>query len=107
MWGTDEIDATIRAGIAFIKGKFKTKIVISEASSEELVNIIGSGTGSNSSLSFNVGIKFDQSGTGCKIAYDTEVNVAGNAATMGQRVIEKAARDYVEKIISNFKKSFR
>lgn len=105
--GSHEIDATIKAGIAFIKGKFRTKIVISDSSSEELVNINGSGTGSNSSLSFNVGIKFDQAGSGCKISYDAEVNVAGNAATMGQRVIEKAARDYVEKIIGNFKNSFR
>ena len=43
-------------------------------------------------------IKFDESDSGCTISYDADVNVAGNAATMGQRVIEKAARDYVEKI---------
>ena len=52
-------------------------------------------------------IKFDESDSGCTISYDADVNVAGNAATMGQRVIEKAAREYVEKIIGNYKKSFR
>ena len=99
--------ATIKAGIAFIKGKFKTRILISDDSNEENVKINGNGTGSNSSLSFTVYIKFDESGTGCTISYDADVSVAGNAATMGQRVIEKAERDYVEKIIGNYKKSFR
>lgn len=102
-----EVDATIKAGIAFIKGKFKTRIIISDDSSEENVKISGNGTGSNSSLSFTVNIRFDESSSGCTITYDADVNVAGNAATMGQRVVEKAARDYVEKIIGNFKKSFR
>ncbi len=102
-----EIDATIKAGIAFIKGKFKTRIFISDDSNEEHVKISGSGTGSNSSLSFTVQIRFSESSSGCTISYDADVSVAGNAATMGQRVIEKAARDYVEKIIGNYKKSFR
>ena len=102
-----EIEATIKAGIAFIKGKFKTRILISADSNEENVKISGNGTGSNSSLAFTVNIMFDESGTGCTISYDADVGVAGNAATMGQRVIEKAARDYVEKIIGNYKKSFR
>lgn len=102
-----EVDATIKAGIAFIKGKFKTKILISGDSNEENVKINGHGEGSNSSLAFTVNVKFVESASECTINYDADVNVAGNAATMGQRILEKAAREYVEKIIGNFKKSFR
>lgn len=97
--------ATVKAGIGFIKGKFKTKIGI-EKEGQDGIKIIGSGTGSGSSMNFTVNVKFSEDEGKTTVVYDANVNVAGTAATMGQRIIEKAARDYVTKIMKNFQSSF-
>lgn len=97
--------ATVKAGVGFIKGKFKTKMIL-ERTSPDQIKIIGSGTGSNSSMNFTVIVDFKETGNGTSVSYDADVNIAGTAATMGQRIIERAATNYVTKIMKKFKASF-
>lgn len=97
--------ATVKAGVGFIKGKFKTKITL-EHSGPGQIRIEGSGSGSNSFMNFTVVVDFKEANDGTEISYDADVNVAGTAATMGQRIIERAATDYVTKIMKKFQASF-
>lgn len=97
--------ATVKAGIGFIKGKFKTKMAL-EHSAPDQMKITGSGSGSNSSMNFTVIVDFSDAEAGTNVAYDATVNIAGTAATMGQRIIERAASNYVTKIMKKFQASF-
>ncbi len=97
--------ATVKAGVGFIKGRFKTKIALDQSNPCE-ITITGNGSGSNSSMNFTVIVNFSGDEDETTIKYDADVGIAGTAATMGQRIIERAATKYVNTIMEKFKSSF-
>ncbi|MCL4330208.1 MAG: SRPBCC domain-containing protein [Candidatus Thermoplasmatota archaeon] len=99
------IHAVIKAGLSFIKGKFRTSIILKNEVDDTALTVKGSGNGSGSSMDFLVNISLADDVSGTLVNWDAEINISGSAATLGQRMIDKAARNYVDRLIESFRKS--
>ena len=99
------IQAVIKAGLSFIKGKFRTNITVEDKVEAQSLTVRGSGSGSGSSMDFKVHISLAEDQSGTIISWNADVNISGSAATLGQRMVDKAAKNYMDRLIESFKNS--
>lgn len=91
--GDDEYAATMKIGIAMIKGTFSGKVKITDKVAPESYTMHIEGSGPQGQVNGVGTLEFVESGDGgTTVKYKGDANVSGTIARVGARMIQPAAR---------------
>lgn len=96
---SDDYTAVVRAGISFIRGDFTLHFTVAEKQAPIHAKLISHGTGIGSSVDLTTIMDLaDSSGGGTDMKWQAEVNVGGNLASVGQRLIGGQAEKIMKQL---------
>lgn len=90
--GEDEYAATMKIGIAMIKGTFSGKVRITDKVAPERYTMHIEGSGPQGQVNGSGQLEFIDNGDTTTVKYNGEANVTGTIARVGARMIQPAAR---------------
>lgn len=90
--GENSYAATLRAGVGSIKGTFKGNVRLEEVRPPEHYRMVVDGKGQPGFLKGTGDIDLEERGDATLIKYSGDVQVGGTIASVGQRMIQGAAR---------------
>src|SRR5918999_261762 len=93
--GEDEYSATMRIGIAMIKGTFTGRVKISDKVEPSSYTMLVEGSGPQGQVSGTGRLELHDEGGATRVAYRGDANVRGTIARVGARMIQPAARTIV------------
>jgi carbon monoxide dehydrogenase subunit G len=93
--GPDEYTATMRIGIAMIKGTFTGRVKISDKEEPERYKMLVEGSGPQGQVSGEGTLELIEQEGNTVVRYSGDVNVRGTIARVGARMIQPAARTIV------------
>lgn len=103
--GNDSIQLVVKAGQSAIKGKFKLLLVVKNVETGGSVEISARGSGTTGSLDLRATYDFSDFGEGSTmVKWAVNLTIGGMIKTMGARVINKTADNYVKILTDSFKK---
>jgi len=85
--GPDQNEATVKIGIAAVKGTYKAKVSIKEKQPPSLYVLSGQGSGCPGFMQGDVAINLEEKGGETVLNYNTDAKVGGLIAEVGQRMI--------------------
>ena len=90
--GEDEYEATMKIGVAMIRGTFTGRVKISDKVEPESYRMLVEGKGTQGQVSGDGALELiDEDGT-TRVRYRGEANVRGTLARVGARVMQPAAK---------------
>ncbi|MEI7554708.1 carbon monoxide dehydrogenase subunit G [Candidatus Chlorohelix sp.] len=91
--GDNEYEAALEINVGPVKGKFKGKVVLSELNAPESYSMTINGNGAPGFVKGTGHIKLEQQGvTTTLLIYEGDAHVGGRIASVGQRLVESAAK---------------
>ena len=99
--GDDEYDATMKAGIAAIRGTFNGRVRITDKVEPESYTMHISGKGPQGQVAGEAKIRLESQGDHTVVRYDGTGNVTGMLARVGARLIQPAAQMIVNKFFAD------
>lgn len=93
--GPDEYSATMKIGIAMIKGTFSGRVKISEKQEPERYKMLVEGSGPQGQVSGEGTLELVEQDGNTVVRYRGDANVRGTIARVGARMIQPAARTIV------------
>jgi carbon monoxide dehydrogenase subunit G len=90
--GADTYEATLKIGIAGLKGTYRGKVEIGNKLSPESLTLSFDGKGGPGFVRGSAAIRLSPDGDHTAIACDADVQVGGLIAAVGSRLIEMTAR---------------
>ena len=90
--GPDAYAATLKVGVAGLKGSYTGKAAITNKQSPETLTISLDGKGGPGFVRGNAALTLTADGEGTRVACDADVQVGGLIAAVGSRLVEAAAR---------------
>ena len=90
--GENIFSATIRTGVGSIKGVFEGKVQLEDLREPEHFRIVVEGKGAPGFLKGSGDLDLAQEETTTKVTYTGDVQVGGTIASVGQRMIQGAAK---------------
>lgn len=93
--GPDEYSATMKIGIAMIKGTFQGRVKISEKQEPERYKMLVEGSGPQGQVSGEGTLELIEQDGKTIVRYRGDANVRGTIARVGARMIQPAARTIV------------
>jgi carbon monoxide dehydrogenase subunit G len=85
--GPDQYEATVKIGIAAVKGTYKAKVSITEKRPPSHYVLSGQGSGGPGFMQGDVAIDREEKGGETVVNYNTDAKVGGLIAGVGQRMI--------------------
>lgn len=98
--GTGEYRATMKVGIAAVKGTFHGKVRISEQVPPERYRMAVEGTGGPGFVRGEATMSLTDADGGTRVAYAAEVQVGGLIAGVGQRMLGGVAKTMLDQFFS-------
>jgi carbon monoxide dehydrogenase subunit G len=86
----------IKVKVGPIQGKFSGKVDLLEKIEPRSYKMVVDGRGAQGFVKATATIALEPSGSGTKIVYDSEAQVGGKIASVGQRLVETSARAIVK-----------
>lgn len=102
--GPDEYNATMRIGIAMIKGTFTGRVKISDKVEPSSYTMFVEGSGPQGQVSGTGRLELHDEGETTRVTYRGDANVRGTLARVGARMIQPAARTIVGQFFSCLEK---
>jgi uncharacterized protein len=93
--GEDEYAATMKIGIAMIKGTFSGKVKITDKVEPESYTMHIEGAGPQGQVNGSGNLEFVEAGEQTVVKYHGNANVSGTIARVGARMIQPAAKSIV------------
>jgi uncharacterized protein len=93
--GPDEYSATMRIGIAMIKGTFNGRVKISNKNEPSSYTMLVEGSGPQGQVSGEGSLELVENDGKTTVKYHGDANVRGTIARVGARMIQPAARTIV------------
>lgn len=90
--GPDEYTATLKIGLAAIKGTYEGKLRMTEKQPPEVMTLKVDATGGGGFVNVNGRMVLTEQGAATKVNYDWDVQVGGPVAMVGQRVLGGVAK---------------
>ena len=90
--GGDEFKATLKVGVAAVKGTFEGKVRLSEQKPIESYRLAAEGSGGPGFVKADTLITLSEIEGGTRIAYSADVQVGGLIAGVGQRMLGGVSR---------------
>jgi carbon monoxide dehydrogenase subunit G len=85
--GPDEYKATMKVGVAAVKGTFEGKVRLGDKQAPESYRLFAEGSGSPGFLRADTLISFADAPGGTRVSYSADVQVGGLIAGVGQRML--------------------
>ena len=93
--GRDTYAATLRIGVAFLKGTYTGTLRVVEATKPEALTLAVQGGGPLGALQANGTVKLVPSAGSTYFLYEGDAQVSGRVAAFGERVIEATANGLI------------
>jgi carbon monoxide dehydrogenase subunit G len=90
--GENSFSATIRTGVGSIKGVFEGKVQLEDLREPKHFRMVVESKGAPGFLKGSGDLDLAQDGDGTKVTYSGDVQVGGTIASVGQRMIQGAAK---------------
>ena len=94
--GPDQYEATMKVGIASVKGTYKGKVSIKEKQAPSHYVLSGEGSGSPGFMQGDMSIDLKEKDGGTVLKYSTDAKVGGLIAGIGQRMLGGIAKMMVD-----------
>lgn len=94
--GPDQYEATMKIGIASVKGSYKGKVAIKEKQPPSHYVLSGEGSGGPGFMQGDVSIDLEEKNGETVLKYSTDVKVGGLIAGIGQRMLGGIAKMMVD-----------
>ncbi len=98
--GPDEYTATLKVGVAAVKGTFQGKVRLSDKEPPARYRMAVEGSGGPGFVRGEASMELSEIEGGTRIAYTAEVQVGGLIAGVGQRMLGGVARMLVDQFFS-------
>jgi carbon monoxide dehydrogenase subunit G len=85
--GPNEYKATMKVGVAAIKGTFEGKVKLSDLEPPNRYRMAVEGSGGPGFVRGDAGMEMSDVDGGTKVSYDADVQVGGLIASVGQRLL--------------------
>ena len=85
--GPNEYKATMKVGVAAIKGTFEGKVKLSDLEPPNRYRMAVEGSGGPGFVRGDAGMRMSDVDGGTKVSYDADVQVGGLIASVGQRML--------------------
>ena len=85
--GPNEYKATMKVGVAAIKGTFEGKVKLSDLEPPSRYRMAVEGSGGPGFIRGDAGMQMSDVDGGTKVSYDADVQVGGLIASVGQRML--------------------
>jgi len=85
--GPNEYKATMKVGVAAIKGTFEGKVKLSDLEPPNRYRMTVEGSGGPGFVRGDAGMQMSDVDGGTKVSYDADVQVGGLIASVGQRML--------------------
>lgn len=102
--GDDEYEATMKAGIAAIRGTFNGRVKITDKNEPESYTMHISGKGPQGQVQGEAKITLEANGESTIVRYDGTGTVSGMIARMGARLIQPAAQMVANQFFKDLEK---
>ncbi len=102
--GPDEFEATLKLGVALVKGTYKGKLAIREKTPPESYRLFMEGSGGPGFVKGEATLRLSEQDGGTLITYEGEAHVGGPIAAVGQRLLEGATRMVLSQFFKNLEK---
>ena len=96
----------VKAGKSAIKGKFNLLLELKQITEGEDIDIYARGSGTTGSLDLKANYKLVDLGSSTLVKWTVNLNIGGMIATMGARVINSTAENYISVLTDSFRKAF-
>ena len=94
--GPDQYEATMKVGIAAVKGSYKGKVAIKDKQPPSHYVLSGEGSGGPGFMQGDVAIDLEESNGQTILKYSADAKVGGLIASIGQRMLGGVAKMMVE-----------
>ena len=94
--GPDQYEATMKVGVASVKGTYKGKVSIKEKQAPSHYVLSGEGSGGPGFMQGDVSIDLEEKDGRTVLQYSTDAKVGGLIASIGQRMLNGVAKVMVE-----------
>jgi uncharacterized protein len=92
----DQYEATMKVGIASVKGNYRGKIAIKDKQPPSHYVLSGEGSGGPGFMQGDVSIDLEENDGRTLLKYNTDAKVGGLIASIGQRMLNGVAKMMVE-----------
>ena len=92
----DQYEATMKVGIASVKGNYKGKVSIKDKQAPSHYVLSGEGSGGPGFMQGDVSIDLEENDGRTVLKYSTDAKVGGLIASIGQRMLNGVAKMMVE-----------
>jgi uncharacterized protein len=94
--GPDQYEATMKVGIASVKGTYKGRVSIKEKQPPSHYVLSGQGSGGPGFMQGDVSIDLEENDGRTVLKYSTDAKVGGLIASIGQRMLNGVAKVMVD-----------
>ena len=94
--GPDQYEATMKVGIAAVKGNYKGKVTIKDKQPPSHYVLSGEGSGGPGFMQGDVAIELEENNGRTILKYATDAKVGGLIASIGQRMLGGVAKMMVD-----------
>lgn len=94
--GPDQYEATMKVGVAAVKGTYKAKVAIKDKQPPVHYVLSGSGSGGPGFMQGDVAIDLEQQNGATVLKYNADAQVGGLIASIGQRMLGGVAKMMVD-----------
>jgi carbon monoxide dehydrogenase subunit G len=94
--GPDQYEATMKVGIASVKGTYKGRVSIKEKKAPSHYVLSGQGSGGPGFMQGDVAIDLEEKDGRTILKYSTDAKVGGLIASIGQRMLNGVAKVMVD-----------
>lgn len=92
----NEYEAALEISVGPIKGKFKSKVLLSDLTPPESYVMLITGNGATGFLKGTGKVQLAEQGVGTLMSYQGDAQVGGKIASVGQRLVESAAKALIK-----------
>ena len=98
--GPNEYKATMKVGVAAIKGTFEGKVKLSDLEPPNRYRMAVEGSGGPGFVRGDAGMQMTDVDGGTKVSYDADVQVGGLIASVGQRMLGGVTKMMLEQFFT-------
>lgn len=98
--GADEFKATLKVGVAAVKGTFEGKVKLSDKKAPDSYRIVAEGSGGPGFVKADTLITLAEIDGGTRVSYSADVQVGGLIAGVGQRMLGGVSKMMADQFFS-------
>lgn len=102
--GPDQYEATMKVGVAAVKGTYKGKVRIKDKQPPSHYVLSGEGSGGPGFMKGDVAIDLEEKNGQTVLKYSTDAQIGGLIASIGQRMLNGVAKMMVDQFFKKIEK---